>query len=218
MPRDGRATRERLLEHAERLFATKGIHQTTTREIVVAAGQRNASALTYHFGSRGGILLEILRRHGDPLDEWRGRLLAGPPQQCSTRELVAALLVPYASCTGSAGGRNYLRIVAQLTGQFASWRLGEVRAPHLQAILDALEARVPADAAVRRQRVVSAIMLMTAAAAERARQVDAAAAPELDPPRFASDLADVIVAVLQAPVGPALHQDLHPGPGLPAQR
>ncbi|MCB1040403.1 MAG: TetR family transcriptional regulator, partial [Acidimicrobiales bacterium] len=44
------ATRARLLDEAERLLARRGIEGVTTREIVEAAEQRNASAVSYHFG------------------------------------------------------------------------------------------------------------------------------------------------------------------------
>ena len=54
MPRDATATNERLLREAERLFARRGLYQVTVREITEAAGQRNVSALNYHFGSREG--------------------------------------------------------------------------------------------------------------------------------------------------------------------
>ena len=201
MPRDASDTRARLLDEAERLFATLGIHQATTKEILEAAEQRNASAVSYHFGSRTGILLQILHRHGDPLDEYRRQLVPGSTDGFSTRELVSALLVPYGSCLSTPSGRTYLRIVAQLTDQFALWRVGEATAEHLVRILDALESRVAAEGPVRQQRVVSAIMLMTTAMAERARQIDARVAVELDEDRFLSDLADVIVAGLEAPVG-----------------
>lgn len=228
MPRDATETRARLLEAAESLFATKGIYGTTSREIIAAADQRNASALTYHFGSRSGILLEILRRYGDPLDDQRGRLAPDPIEDQETRELVAALLVPYVGCLSTREGRNYLRIVAQLSDQFAGWREVGVSAVNLNRILDALESRVPADPPIRRQRVVSAITLMTALVSERARHIDDPASDrrsgthrnghfgshsaELGDDRFVANLADVIVAVLEAPVGPPLRPGL---PGFP---
>ena len=52
------ATRDRLLDEAERLFARGGVQGVTTREITEAAQQRNTSAVTYHFRSRQGLLLE----------------------------------------------------------------------------------------------------------------------------------------------------------------
>jgi len=104
-----------LLAEARRLFATQGVFQTTSREIVEAAGQRNVSALTYHFGSREGVLRAILLGFDEVLDAERGQLLAGIGEGASTRQLVAALLVPYARPLATVEGREYLRIVAQLT-------------------------------------------------------------------------------------------------------
>jgi AcrR family transcriptional regulator len=205
MPRDATTTRARLLEEAERLFALRGVHQATTREITEAAGQRNASALTYHFGSRAGLLFEILRRHGLPLDSQRAELLEEPLDDQPTRALVAALLLPYAGCLATAGGRNYLRIVAQLTDQFPVWRVeSDVSPPNLRRILATLEARAAGAPPVARQRVVSAIMLMTTAMADRAQLIDTGAPLELGPDEFVALLADMLVAGLETPVGPPL--------------
>lgn len=55
----GRATRRLLIETAERLFAEHGINGVS-REIRLAAGQSNTSAVTYHFGSKTGLLRAIL--------------------------------------------------------------------------------------------------------------------------------------------------------------
>lgn len=104
------ATRERLLDEAERLFARDGVQGVTTREITEAAEQRNASAVTYHFGSRQGLLLEILARRGGPIDAERGRLrsFAGPDPTLT--DLVACLVRPYTDLLGDPAGRAYLRI------------------------------------------------------------------------------------------------------------
>ena len=208
MPRDATATRNRLLRESERLFATRGVSQTTAREIIDAAGQRNVSALSYHFGSREGVLREILLRHGDPLDVERGDLAVAAGPDASTRELVAALLVPLAGRLATPEGRDYLRIVAQLTEDFPAWRVEtELTPPNLRRILGLLEAR-PADLdpAVRRERVVLIIMLMTSAMAERARAADITSGLPADPDsldddQFLANLTDVIVAALEAPAG-----------------
>lgn len=202
MARDATETRDRLVAEAERLFAQRGIHQATSREITEAAGQRNVSALTYHFGSRAGVLREILLRHGDPLDAKRARLAGDELDGRSTRELVAALVLPYAGCLATQSGRNYLRIVAQLTDQFPVWNVeGEFTPPALRRILAALESRCPAPGAIARERVIGAILLMTAAAAERARLVEAGAQLELDHDAFAANLTDMVAAVIDAPAG-----------------
>ena len=207
MPRDASETKARLREEAERLFASRGLYQVTVREITEAAGQRNTSAVSYHFGSREGILREILLHHGLHLDDERRRLLDELGEAATTRDLVAALLVPFAAPLATDAGRNYLRIVAQLTGRFAAWRNvdDELTPPYLRRILTMLEERpttIPPE--VRRQRVIGVIMLMTTAMAERARALQSGKPVELDEPTFLANLADMIVGALEAPLGPSL--------------
>lgn len=202
MPRDSTATKARLLREAERLFARRGVWQVTVREITQAAGQRNVSAVNYHFGSREGVLDAILVHHGDPIDEARGRFLEAIGREAPSRDLVAALVVPYASSLATPEGRDYLCIVAQLTGQFATWRdKNPGVGPWLIEILELLELRPPdLPLPVRRERVVEMIMLMTAALAERARAIEAGRPLGLDEPAFVANLTDVLVGVLDAPV------------------
>jgi AcrR family transcriptional regulator len=204
LPRDASDTRERLLREAERLFASRGVHQATSREITEAAGQRNVSALTYHFGSRDAVLWAILDRHNQPVDAIRGSLLDESVEDMPTRDLVGALLVAYATRLTTEEGRDYLRIVAQLTDLFGTWREGPLSPPNLRRILAALEDRVPGRPAIRRDRVVDVVMLITAAFAERARLLSAGTIAELDEAAFLASLADVLVAAVEAPVGPRL--------------
>jgi AcrR family transcriptional regulator len=202
VPRDATATKERLLREAERLFARHGLYRVTMREITEAAGQRNVSAIQYHFGSREGVLDTILTRHGDPTDEARGKVLARLGASPSTRELMAALVIPYASHLATPQGRDYLRIVVQMTGAFSTWREPNPgTGPWLRDILTALEER-PGElpAAIRRERVVEMIMLMTSALAERARLIEEGAALALDEPTFLANLTDVLVGVLESPL------------------
>jgi AcrR family transcriptional regulator len=68
------STRGRLLDHAERLFARKGIATTSIRDIVTAA-RANLGAVTYHFGSKDALVRAVIERRLRPLDEERRRLL-----------------------------------------------------------------------------------------------------------------------------------------------
>ncbi|MCD9623189.1 TetR/AcrR family transcriptional regulator [Rhabdothermincola salaria] len=202
MPRDSTPTKERLLREAERLFARRGPYRVTLREITDAAGQRNVSAVNYHFGSREGLLEAILARHGDPTDAARGELRARLADGSTTRDLVAVLVVPYAAHLATPEGRDYLRIVAGLSPLFSDWRADTVgTGPHLVDILTMLEARpTELPAAVRRERVVEMIMLMTAAMSSRARQLESRRPVELDDDTFEANLTDVLVGVLEAPL------------------
>ncbi len=58
---DGVETKERLLEVAERLFAEKGFHGASLRDIGGEVGVANASLL-YHFPSKGKLYVAVLDR------------------------------------------------------------------------------------------------------------------------------------------------------------
>lgn len=199
----GPTTRDRLLDEAERLFARSSIAGVTTRQIVEAAQQRNASAVSYHFGSREGLLLELLARRGSPVDDHRGALRAELGQQLTVADLVRCLVDPYCQLLHTEQGRAYVRIVAQLRGRFAAWRVESDSSStvHLAAILDELEVRPDLAAPLRRERVVALIMVMTATTAERARRIDDGAEPELDHVAFVGNLVDMCSALVLAPRG-----------------
>ncbi|MCB0970414.1 MAG: hypothetical protein KDA97_02690, partial [Acidimicrobiales bacterium] len=113
---------------------------------------------------------------------------------------VRCLVAPYAALAEHPDGRSYVRIVAQLRGRFAAWRVESDAATteHLAVILDELEARPDAPEAVRRQRVVGLIMLLTAQVAERARRLDDGEAPELGHDAWVDDLVAMCAAVVTA--------------------
>ena len=108
-----RDTKERLLAAGEKLFAREGVHRVTVRELNELAGQRNASALHYHFGSREGLLRAIVERHQHDVDADRARRLDALVRP-SVRDLVWLVLAPLAEQLRSPSGRDYLRIVPQL--------------------------------------------------------------------------------------------------------
>lgn len=71
----GAATRELLMETAERLFALRGIEGVTLREIQVEAGQCNSSVITYHFGSKTGLVRALIEFRYQAIDARRTALL-----------------------------------------------------------------------------------------------------------------------------------------------
>jgi AcrR family transcriptional regulator len=170
----------------------------TSRQIVEAAEQRNTSAVTYHFGTREGLLLEILARRGGPVDDQRGEMRGRVGARPTVRELVDCLVVPYAELLDSPAGRSYVQIVAQLRGRFAAWRVesDEATTRHLGPILDELESRPKVSAAVRRERVVGMIMLLTGAVAERAHRIDDGAGNETEDDEFVANLGHMCTAVI----------------------
>jgi AcrR family transcriptional regulator len=194
------ATRERILDEAEFLFAREGVQGVTTRQITEAAEQRNTSAVTYHFGSRQGLLLEILARRGAPVDDQRGDQRDRAGRAATLDAIVACLVEPYAALLGSDAGRSYVRIVAQLRGRFAAWRVESDAATtkNLSRILDEVEAGANGPAPVRAERVVGLIMLMTGAVAERAHRIDDGLTDELGHDEFVTNLTHMCTAVVAA--------------------
>ena len=204
MPRSSVKTREQLLIEAERLFALKGIWQVQVQEIVVAADQRNTSAVTYHFGSREGLLEGILTSHGSPIDERRGELLLFLDEKSSTRALVDSLVVPMVSCLKTQSGCRYLQIISQLSDQFSNWRSlsGDLSSPHLSKALELLESRpVFLPIPVRQERLIAMIQLMTSSLSERARSLEAGVQMLLDNSEYRENLIDMLVGILEAPTG-----------------
>src|SRR5690348_13036413 len=91
------ATNERLLLTAEHLFAQHGIDAVSTRQIAMAAGQRNVAALHYHFGNMDALIdaLLSLRLHG--INERREAMLdelESAGRQHDLPALLAALVQP----------------------------------------------------------------------------------------------------------------------------
>jgi AcrR family transcriptional regulator len=118
LPRNADETRARLIRAAERLFAERGVEAVSLREVNREAGQRNASALQYHFADRDGLVRAILAKHEPAVEARRHDLLDAIEKDdaaCDLHHLAAALVVPAAErLSDRDGGRDYLRIVAQL--------------------------------------------------------------------------------------------------------
>ena len=68
------ATKEKILDTAERLFADRGLEATSIRDITTAAGA-NLGAINYHFGTKQKLIVAALNRHLEPVDRQRLALL-----------------------------------------------------------------------------------------------------------------------------------------------
>lgn len=67
-------SKQRLLDAAEKLFAEKGFHATSLRQITTDAAV-NLAAVNYHFGSKDGLIAAVLERCVRPVNVERMRLL-----------------------------------------------------------------------------------------------------------------------------------------------
>lgn len=117
MPRDPEPTRRRLVEAGERLFAEQGIAGVSLREINQLAGQKNSSALQYHFRSREGLLRAVLQQHTSAVRDARLAVLkdvtedGAPDLWAAARVLVEPVAAPL---EWGPSGRAFCRIVAHV--------------------------------------------------------------------------------------------------------
>jgi AcrR family transcriptional regulator len=109
-------TRLALMRAAEQLFAQQGVDRVSLREIAIAAGQRNVSAATYHFGSKRELIETILERHTMPIQEsWKPTLLEARERSVGLPRLLDLCIRPLVDKVDDAdGGRNYLELCAEL--------------------------------------------------------------------------------------------------------
>ena len=116
MPRSPEPARLQLLDTALRLFAARGIEAVSMREIRLAAKQRNAGALQYHFGTKEGLLKALLERELPPLVARRRVLLAQAIAAPDDLRAVAAVFVlPFAElAAGSDHDRSVVMLLSEL--------------------------------------------------------------------------------------------------------
>lgn len=116
MVRSGRSTgtREAILSAAEVLFAERGMHAVSNRQISEAAGQGNNAAACYHFGARTDLLRAIERKHRDPIEQLRARMLTDIGDSAELPDWVGALVRPLTDHLAMLGVPSwYARLAAQ---------------------------------------------------------------------------------------------------------
>jgi AcrR family transcriptional regulator len=197
-------TRARLLRAGERLFAERGIHQVRLREINALAGQRNSSALHYHFGSRDGLVEAILSEHQTAMDRKvrpaLDGLVAGPGEP-TVRAVVAIWVDALTAQLQTESGRDFLRLLPQILDTVnRTVREGAVlrdsaASARTFALLDRCLADLPT--ALRRERLVAYALILTTLFADRAALVESGAPLALDDDQFAAHVTDVLCGALQ---------------------
>jgi AcrR family transcriptional regulator len=201
-------TREKLLDAAARLYAERGIADVSIAEIVRSAGQRNASALHYHFGSRDGVLIALLERHIPDIRKRRLELLevarARPAQDA--RAAVEAVVRPITEFARRGWReRAYLRYGSDLANTL------DRATPEVRNLLretsgyeawDLLKARCPGvPAHIWPERMAICTTFIGRAAADRAALLDAdAEGPMLPDDVWVDNLVDMVLGAMTAPV------------------
>ncbi|MGV8871804.1 MAG: TetR/AcrR family transcriptional regulator [Rhodococcus sp. (in: high G+C Gram-positive bacteria)] len=196
----GDDTRDVILAAAERLFAERGVFAVSNRQVSEGAGQRNSSAVGYHFGTKDDLVLAIVEKHAKPIEDRRIRMLTTIERSPDIRDWVSCLVIPYIEHLAAIGEcSSYARFSAQvmtdptLRGMISDTAL---ESPALRRILDGLKNCVlDLPEPVRRARADMARQLIVHMSAERERSNPG------DWTGFGTDLVDAIVGLWRAPVG-----------------
>jgi len=113
-------TKEKLLNNAERLFAEKGIAATSIRDLTQATGV-NLASVNYHFGSKHGLVEQVLERRIMPLNQARTERLqlvlktaAATGKKPLIEDLLRALIEPtFEFAANLPEGQYFLQIVSR---------------------------------------------------------------------------------------------------------
>ncbi len=209
--------RSAIITAAETLFAEQSIEGVSLREIMRLAGQRNTTALQYHFGDRDGLLRALIEKHAAAVAMRREALLdqleAAP--KGSLRDAAAAFVAPLvAKLTDPDGGREFLQVAAQLVNR-AERRI-DPEGP-LGILVFGHDGTVE-----RWTRLIKPLMppgttgspLHRRYAAIRFTHIElgrrAHVAPDDHLPLFASQLTDLVTAILGAVVSPETKRLMRP--------
>jgi AcrR family transcriptional regulator len=152
-----RTTKDKLMDAAEKLFAHRGFHGASLREITAAAGV-DLALVNYHFGSKKQLLVAVVERRGQVLNEERRRRLAdarlsAAPSAPSTEAVVSAFLDPILDRLAHAGPgwHNYFSLIAYVNNspEWGRKLMGKtfdsVVREFIRAVMDSLPGSAPED-------------------------------------------------------------------------
>lgn len=202
VPRSSEETRRLILDAAELRFAADGTRGATFADIIDDAGQRNNSAIQYHFGDRIGLIEAITARRVEQMAVHRSALVDALAPDPSMHELVWVIVEPLAAMLDDPGGSAYLQIQAELLAHPARSEMSSMLTepwlrPGLERVIELLLERMPPGTeSDYRIRPVLATTLILHALADRARTMPAGA----DHAPFVRGLVAATVAVLETEV------------------
>jgi AcrR family transcriptional regulator len=120
----GQATRERILDAAERLFAEHGFAGTSHRQITAEA-RVNLAAVNYHFGSKEALFLEVVRRRLEPVNRRRVEMLDEAERRggaARLEDVARAFVEPVVAARMEGGKLGVLpKLMARVVGEPGGW-------------------------------------------------------------------------------------------------
>ena len=192
----GTRSKDALLDAAERLIAEHGF-EVPLRDIAKAAGQRNNSAVNYHFRSRQDLVDAVVARRLLPMELERERMLdeLDADDPADAHALMRVLVVPLLRLDSTHYAR-FLQVVGPRL-RTEPMNSAETAWPR---VLDALSHAVPAtERGARHRRVAAVATAMFALAAEHERATQDGSRPE-EAPDDPEEIVHMLVAMLTATV------------------
>ena len=191
-----------MIEVAERLVAEHGLAALSLREVAAEAGQRNHSAVQYHFGSKEGLIAAVFETRMAPIEHRRHQLLVELDAEgagSDVRRLAEAAVLPLADAVLVQPAGWYGRFVAEILGS-APELLATDRP--VMASLTTVGARLVELVDVepdrlRAQRVDLAFRFVAHALADEERAAAGTPARRVPAPALAGQLVDLMVAMLR---------------------
>lgn len=166
--------RQRLLLAAEVLIAERGT-AVPLRDIAVAAGQRNNSAVHYHFGSRDGLIQFVVDQRTGAMEQQRSRLLTEAiGTDLALPQLVRILAEPMLTTPYEQGSTHYARFAEQVRGHpvIVDWLRGKGDWTATKKLTDLIAAQLThLSAPARRRQITAMSTVMFALAADRERAI-----------------------------------------------
>ena len=201
---DADATRARIVSVAERLFAEQGIDAVSLIQINREAGQRNRTAVQYHFGSKQGLIDAILDKHRPGIDRDRGTMVDALEARTdpTLRDAVRAVVMPVArKLDDPDGGSAYVSIQAQLLGHPGFPEIAGTAQPlaataRLWRLTDRLAADFSTPLRVPRYLLVTGLLFHSIADYARLEGIGAPAIAGTSRAVFVENLIDALTAIL----------------------
>jgi AcrR family transcriptional regulator len=209
MPSDEPSTRDKLLDAAARLFAERGVENVSLAEVVREAGQRNTSAVHYHFGRRDDLVLALLELYVPVIRARRLELLALAEAKPDDARRAAEAVVRPVTEFAQRGWREraYLQIGTELMHRLdrvpkdVRHTLRQTAGYEAMTLLSQRCPPLPPEIWAERSELL--YPFIGRAAADRARRLGQRAGRDratLSDDRFVNNLVDMLLGALTAPV------------------
>ncbi|WP_372500723.1 helix-turn-helix domain containing protein (plasmid) [Tistrella mobilis] len=211
-------TREKLKLAAMRLFSTRGIDGVSVRNIVTDAGMRNGASLHYYFGSKEGLIRELVVEAAQRSDRARNACLdhmeaRGGPQRVA--DIVRLLLDVETTGAGDPDahrtlpiGFGHMRFIVAMQINHRAMFLDAVgdrwRSSYMRCIDHLRRLMAPLPPAVISQRLAHMVLFMNTSLAvrEAAFEADPTGGGLWGKPYALDCLVESLCGALEAPLSP----------------